>query len=206
MNTLHILHYLVQSGERALPWKLDTAARRIVLLKARTLNEVATMARVYPIMVVIADLTRWDDDARRAVAGIETATKGKQRPMVIGLLRFEPDREQRHELIAAGLDGAMNAEDPDRFLLWSIETLAHLSELSRFEQSRVDVKELALQTRQKLHDLSQPLSAIQGRLQLMAAKADPGDANTPALHEMVRLILEVSKQVMELQRLHRTYS
>lgn len=207
MNRPHIMHLIAQGGDRKLPWEFPSASGRVSMLKARNSGEAAAMLRAYPAVMVIADLTAWDADARQAIeqarAQIDAAPA---HPALIALLRFQPDAAQRAELIAAGADGLIHESDPERLILWQVEMLIHLSDLSRFEQSRMDVNELSRQTRIKLHDLSQPLSAVQGRLQLMAAKMKDDNPDAKAIRDLVRLIFEVTNQLMEIQRIHRAYS
>jgi signal transduction histidine kinase len=205
MSSEQILHFMVPDGDRPLPWELGLSRRRIVLLKARSPREAAAMGRAYPLMMILADLTTWDESCRKTLEELQNADEQRRRPPVVGLLRFDPTPEQRAELSAC-MDALVHESDPERALLWPIEMLKLIGELSQFEQSRLDVNQLAQQTRQMLHDLSQPLSALQGRLQLMAAKAAEDDPNAECLRDLVRLIFEVSRQVMELQRVHRVFT
>jgi signal transduction histidine kinase len=158
------------------------------------------------MMMIVADLAQWDDHAAEILAQLQALQVAQPRPALIGLLRFEPDPERRQALVHAPFDALIHESDPARFLEWPIETLQRLHELSHFEQSRMDVGQLADQTRKKLHDLSQPLSAVQGRLQLMAAKVNGAAPTAECLQELVRLIFDVSNHLMEIQRMHRTYS
>lgn len=206
MSNSHLLHFLVGGEDRPLPWPMDLTSLHIVLLRARNAGEARALVRAYPMMMMIADVDRWDEQAQPAIEEMRQISTNGSRPAMIAMLRFEPDRELRRTLERIGVDGVILHDDPERFIRWQIEMLAQLHALAAFEQARMDVSVLASQTRQKLHDLSQPLSAIQGRLQLMAAKADRDDPNSQCLHELVRLTFSVSHQVMEIQRIHRSYS
>jgi signal transduction histidine kinase len=202
----HLLHFIVQGDDRRLPWDVDLTKRRILQLKARSATDAQSLCSAYPMTMIVADLTSWSEEARDALAGLSFA-EGHRRPAVVGLLRFEATHEERREMGGAGLDALLHEQDSERAFLWPLEMLQLLGELSRFEQTRADVSQLANETRHKLHDLSQPLSAIQGRLQLMAAQANrSNDPNAQCLQDLVRLIFEVSRQLMEIQRLHRVYS
>jgi signal transduction histidine kinase len=203
---LHILHFVLGEGDRELPWELDLISRKIVLLKARRPGEATALARAYPLMMIVADLTQWDEHAAEILAQLQALQVALPRPALIGLLRFEPDSERRQALARTPFDALIRESDPARFLEWQIETLQRLHELNHFEQSRMDVNQLAQQTRKKLHDLSQPLSAVQGRLQLLAAKADGAAPNAECLQELVRLTFDVTNHLMEIQRIHRVYS
>jgi hypothetical protein len=62
---------------------------------------------------------------------------------------------------------------------------------------------LARATRPLLHNLCQPLSALQGRLQLLHAKCPADDPLKPTYESLVGLALEVSKILRQIQDLHR---
>lgn len=206
MNRPHVMHIIVQGNDRKLPWDLEKAASRVSILKARTPAEAGALIRAYPPVMLLADLQVWDAEARQCVEQVRAQIDPAAASPFIGVLRFEPDAAQRNELLEAGLDGLILESDPERLLLWQLDLLVNLRELSRFEQSKMDVNELSRQTRVKLHDLSQPLSAVQGRLQLLAAKVQDDNPDAKAIRDLVRLIFEVSGQLMEIQRIHRSYS
>jgi len=77
---------------------------------------------------------------------------------VLGLSGGPLSETHRDELAAAGLVDLLARDDPEQFIRWRVELLATLSDLRHFEQSRMNVSTLAIDTRTHLHDLSQPLS------------------------------------------------
>ena len=100
----------------------------------------------------------------------------------------------------------MMADEPQVFRIWQLEMLISLFNLSEYREKQINVADLADQTREGLHNLSQPLSAIQGRLQLLAAKAGPDDPNDEIYRELVKMVMEVSKHLMHLQQVQRNFS
>jgi signal transduction histidine kinase len=109
-------------------------------------------------------------------------------------------------LAEAGIDGLLGANDPTRFLLYQLDLLRRLAELKRFEGSQSGVQDLAKRTRETLHDLSQPLSAVQGRLQLMAAKCSNDDPNQQYYADLVRQVFEITNHVVKIQQIQRDAS
>jgi signal transduction histidine kinase len=203
----HLLRLSLSEQSRALDWESDLHARGIVLMRAGRLKEALSYARAYSLMAILIDIDR-DDSAMlesiRELGGIQPAEG--LRPPLIGLAQIDLTPGQRAELAQAGLQNIVSMEDPSRFLLYQLELLAALNELRAFEQSRLDVNKLAHSTRERLHELSQPLSAIQGRLQLLAARCPTDDPNAQTFKDMVRLVFDISHQVMEIHQIHRKFS
>jgi len=68
------------------------------------------------------------------------------------------------------------------------------------------VQRLANETRKKVHDLSQPLAALQGRLQILQSKTPAEDPQKEKIDLMVKLTFEIGRHLRELQEFHRQYS
>jgi signal transduction histidine kinase len=202
-----ILHLSLDGPLEALPWNVDFNARGIVMLKANSTREARSYFKAYPVLLVLVDLPQEETPEQ---AGMLTELAAQRDalapPPLLGLYAGELTAARRAALANCGVDDLICREDPERFLVWHVEMLLLLNELRRFEQTRLDVTALAKSTRDQLHDLSQPLSAVQGRLQLMAARCAEGDPNQQTFQDLVRLILDVSRHVMEIQQLHRKYS
>ncbi len=69
-----------------------------------------------------------------------------------------------------------------------------------------DIEKLSIETRKLLHDLSQPMAAILGRLQLLELKAGEGDPNAKAIHDLVRQASSANDLMRRIHDLHRAVS
>ncbi|MEN6626023.1 MAG: hypothetical protein ABFD69_07350 [Candidatus Sumerlaeia bacterium] len=203
----HYVLYAAQSeSSRDIPWPLDLASRGVVVMTARNHAQAIPYCRAYPLLALIVEIDTLDDAWREGFSRIRQAVPAENRPSLIGLLRGDLDAAGRAALSAEGLDGLVSASDPESFIVNQIETLTRLAELRQFEQTRMDVSQLANRTREQLHELSQPLSAIQGRLQLLAAVCPETDPSHKNLKELVQLSFKVSSHLAEMQQLHRKFS
>jgi hypothetical protein len=204
--THYILYVSPSSARETASWQADLPSRGVVSLRAATVGEALQYCRAYDLLAVFLELGALDHAARQDVCAIASSFPDKPRPPLLGVCTDHPSDAERLELAMAGLDDLILKADPDRFILWRLETLVTLSNLRRFEKARIDVAELAGRTRAHLHELSQPLSAVQGRLQLLAARCPADDPNAQTFQELVRLIFEVTQQVMQIQQVHRQFS
>jgi len=203
----YLLHVSLQGKPEPQPWQERLTERKVIVLRAASLREAVQYCRVYNLLMVLLEFEACSAAVQEAAATLAaTAPDGGQPSPVLGLSGAALSEGQRNALAAAGLVDLLARDDPEPFMRWRIELLATLSELRHFEQSRMNVSTLATDTRAHLHDLSQPLSAVQGRLQLMAAQCPPDDPNAAMFQELVRLIFEVSRQVMAIHQLHRQFS
>ncbi len=202
----HYVLYVSQDGSESAPWPLDLSARGIVVLHTRSPEQALPFCRAYPLLMVLLEIKALDETWSERFGRLRAAIPPQNRPALVGVAHVPLESAERAALAAEGLDGVVMAHDPESFLVRQLDTLVRLAELSVFEQSRAEVAQLSLRTREHLHELSQPLSAIQGRLQLLAARATDADPNARNLQELVQLSFKVSSFVMELQQLHRKYS
>ena len=204
--THHLLYASTRGLPALLPWQMNLSSRGIVVLRAGRIEEALPYCATYAMMMILLDIKHPDEEILEAVARLKNAIDAGYHAPLIGLCHVAPSDAERAALAAAGLDDVIVKNDPPRFIMWRLEMLAALGELRHFEQSRMDVANLALKTREHLHDLSQPLSAVQGRLQLMAARLPEGDPSAQQFNELVKLIFEVSQHVVEIHQIHRQYS
>lgn len=203
----HLLHLKLSQTNGQIPWPVDLTSLNIVVLEAKSPKEAQTYIRAYDLMTLLVELDSGDDEACACLRDLNQMLADKQSTCaLVGLAAAPLTANQRQALAESGLSLLLTRDDPIQFLLWHIDMLRRLCELSQFEKTRMDVGSLASQTRKRLHDISQPLSALQGRLQLMASKCDQQDPNAAYLNEMVKLIFEVSRQLMEIQQMHRIIS
>lgn len=192
---------------RLLPWQNNLFSRGIVVLPVRTLADAIRTCKVYNALMILLQIPQLEpviDEISQSLAAWDAAEGF--RPPVVGLMPSRPGPEDLARLAQAGVADLIDGNDPESFILWRLDLLHRLNELKRFEQGRMDVAELSRQTRIYLHDLSQPLSAVQGRLQLIATKCPPDDPNAAMFHELVRLAFEITHQLMQIQQLHRQFS
>jgi signal transduction histidine kinase len=202
----HILHVGLKPENSGLPWNLDLTSRNVVIYQVTSVREAVHFRRAYSLMMVLIDIHDCGEETVEAVSSIASTSSSQGCGPLVGLLYGEPSAEERGRLAKAGLDHAISRLDPERFLLHHLTTLIDLTELRQFEQARMDVNALALRTRECLHDLSQPLSAVQGRLQLLASRCPQDDPNCKCLNDLVQLIMQVSQQVGEIHQIHRKFS
>ncbi|MCL5270815.1 MAG: hypothetical protein M1457_09770 [bacterium] len=208
-----MIHYMLYvspqtRGQGELPWNGDLTNRGVVVLRAAALDDIAHYCRSHTLLLVLVDLTgaaveEMIDFARR-VRNLLQETQ--PHAILLGLAAENVSHELRRRLADAGMRDLVSREDPEEFLFWRLELFTRLAELEQFEQSRFDVARLAHETRERLHELSQPLSAVQGRLQLIALRASPEDPNYQHLQDMVRMMFEVSQSIMSIHQIHRRYS
>lgn len=196
-----------------LPWDVDFPGRGIVLLRAHHGNEALAYTRAYELMLLIIDLrgvAEADgvgfDAACEVIAQLHAVPREGLPALLVGLTDAPLSVAERARLADVGLSDLLHHDDPAAFLVSRLEQMLLLRELQQFQRTRMDVGILAQKTRESLHDLSQPLSALQGRLQLMAVKLPADDPQAKVMQELVRLIFEVSQHVIEIQQLHRTVS
>lgn len=202
----HYVLYVSQTDSTAPAWPLDLSSRGVVTLNATSMQQAVPYCRAYPLMLLLIEIENYDDAWREGFARIREAMNGTGKTRLIGVQRGELSDSERAMLAENGLEGLVSARDPDCFVIELIELLKRLEELSQFEQTRIDVGQLAKNTREQLHELTQPLSAIQGRLQLLAAMCPPTDPNSKNLNELVQLSFKVSNFLSQMQQFHRKYS
>lgn len=202
----YLLHVSPSLERKLPPWHSDLFKRSIVVLSVRSFAEALQYCKVYSVMMIMLEIEDLDGELAQLSAALAEVDPQVARPPLVGIMAARPGAEDLTRLAEVGIVDLVTAEDPEPFILWRLELLHQLHELERFEKSRMDVGELARRTRIILHDMSQPLSAVQGRLQLIAAKCPAGDPNHQTYHDLVRLAFDVTHQLMEIQQLHRQFS
>jgi nitrogen-specific signal transduction histidine kinase len=91
-------------------------------------------------------------------------------------------------------------------LLEPLLTRRTLLELQTLSSDGATARNLAGETRRLLHDLSQPLSALQGRAQMLDMKCSPDDPNRKSIQDLAEQSRRAVKLLAELQELQRKYS
>ncbi len=202
----HYVLYVSQDESVGPAWPLDLASRGVVVLTASNMRQAVAYCRAYPLMLALIEIGSYDEAWREGLARIREAFAENSRPRLVGVQSGELTDAERAALAENGLDGLVSRRDPERFVVDTIELLQRLEELGQFEQTRMDVGQLAKSTREQLHELTQPLSAIQGRLQLLAATCPPDDPNAKNLNDLVQLSFKVSNFLAQMQQFHRKFS
>ena len=202
----YILFVTPQAEPSTLPWQDELTNRHIVLLNADSAKQAVLFQKAYTFMMILIEIVHVDDHLLETVRIIREAESEATRLPILGLSHAPLNAQERSTLAQAGFNDVAGWNDPPDFMLWRVDMLAALGELRCFEQTRVDVTSLAHETRHRLHSLSQPLSAVQGRLQLMAARSNDKDPEAPDYQDLVTLIFAVSNEVLEIQQIHRKYS
>lgn len=202
----HYVLYVSQNEAGGPAWPLDLASRGVVVLTATNMAQAVPYCRAYPLMLLLVEIENYDDAWRAAFARIRGVIAEESHTRLIGVQHGELSDSERASLAENGIDGLVSIRDPECFVIDTIELLKRLAELSEFEQTRMDVGQLATKTREQLHELTQPLSAIQGRLQLLAAMCPPTDPNSKNLNELVQLSFKVSNFLSQMQQFNRKFS
>ncbi len=176
------------------PILVEATSRAVAMLRAD--DESETVGVLTEIEAGEADL--------QAVEELRAAACRAEFPL-IGLAVEPTPPALALRLASAGLTSLLSIGAPLPFGLAPIRCYAALAGLKRLEAAGAESRLLAVQTRKLLHELSQPLSALQGRLQLMHAKLDAAEPLRGRVGELADLALETSKLLRELQELHRRY-
>lgn len=201
-----VLSVELNDNQACPPWLESLSGRGIAVYRAGRLAEAVAYCKTYPLVMAVIRVHQVDQPTIEAVSAIAEGIPTERSFPLVGLHEGELTTPERDQLAQAGLSGLASAADPERFITWQIDTLAALADLRRFEQARTDVGELAHRTRERMHDLNQPIAAIQGRLQLMAARAPDGDANARTFRDLLEQVDRITRIVDEIQQLHRDHS
>jgi signal transduction histidine kinase len=187
------------------PWEKSLAQSEFHVLHAQNVNQVVFYKKSYPLVGVIVDMRQDLNERMKLLRKVAAAPPIDSMPL-FGALDDEPGEIETIKLAEAGLTGILTPHTPPSFLLHQLKLYQRLRELMLYEQTAMDVKKLALQTRSLIHEMSQPLSALQGRLQLLAARCADNDPKKVAYKDLVELVMEATKYLRELQDLHHKFS
>lgn len=202
----YLLHATLNGEPPIFPWDLDLTGRNIVLIHASRVEDAIHYLNNSPMILTLLEVAGVEEATLDSVRRIISASRNGSSPPILALGAKPLTNTERRRLAQAGVHQCACRTDPPDFLGSYLHLLTQLWELRKFEQARMNVGALAERTRVHLHDLSQPLAALQGRLQLLAAKCDEGDPNSTHYQELVQLTFQVSEQIMEIHELHRQYS
>lgn len=200
------LVYITADGESALnpAWEEALHDHKFQVFRVPGVKQAMTYAGQYALAGILVDCRARDDRFLSDVRELGEFAAEKRLPL-LGVVESSPSEDEEAGLAEAGLCGLIATRSPAEFLLHYLTTASALLSLLSFEAEQATARKLALESRQIMHDLSQPLSALQGRLQLFASKCDESDPMKETYRSLVLLVTGVSKSLRELQELHRRY-
>lgn len=202
------LVYLTQSSSAAAdatPWEKQLIEEGFIFLRAADSSQAIAYARTYPLAGVLLDAELIGGGAAELISRLAERSVAAA-PPVIGVLPDEASNGDLAALAEAGFHHFVTPDTPPVFLAYLLKTCQALQDLKSFEQTGMDARSLATESRKLLHDLSQPLAVLQGRLQLMASKTDDSDPRKETFKTMMQMLGETTRYLRELQELQRKYS
>lgn len=202
----HVLHFMKSANGAGLPsWEKALMERELVVLRVRTLDQAKFYVKSYPLLAVIIDLEGEADAISREIAEIVAAENGKGMP-ILGLHARPFSQDEQARFGAAGLSVLLDTNFPSQFLAFQLESLRAARGCGSGGAAASGAQNLADEGRQLLHDVSQPLAALQGRLQILDSKIAEDDPLKKSVHDMAGLAVMVSDRLRELHDLHRRHS
>lgn len=203
----HILYLIPDPNADNLPqaWRAELDSGEFDFLPVHSPKQAVLYAANYPVAGLLVDLDACGDRAGEWVASVreDERTNGLA---IYGVSGKTPSSEEFEALVGLGFSNVFSRESPARFLAHQLETSRDLQKLRKFEQTGLDVNDLSGQTRKLLHDMSQPLSALQGQLQILQMRCgDKESAEYQKLSGLVELCMEVSRMLYATQELQRKF-
>jgi signal transduction histidine kinase len=199
--------YFAESADTSHGWQRRLAELGFQVLRCRDEGRAVRFARMGDVAGVIVEAGMQSSSPETLCALVRRlrATPETASAPIIALFAGMEGLEHVADLTEAGISGVHLRGLPERFLVEPLKASRSLMELEGFRSTGMDVRTLANETRRLIHELSQPLAALQGRLQIMALKMPEGDPMREPIELMVKLVLEVSARLRDLQELQRKY-
>jgi len=120
-------------------------------------------------------------------------------PPLIGLSAVQLSAQDQKILAWAGLNVLMLPGMPDEFLIYQLMVQEQLRESRMSHKFGEQRKGLAMEIRHQIHEISQPLTALQGRLDVQEVRTPDGDPMKSLYTELVDLVVQVTDKFVELQ-------
>lgn len=205
--TRHVI-YLNPSQSEATEepaWRRALGESDFSVLRTTTPEQAISYIKNYPITGVLIDLDgepEWSAEALGKIAGLEET----RRMPLLGVTERTLGADEQAGLSEAGYRGLVSPATAPSFLIFQLESFQTINDLKRFEETGMTAKTLAHETRKLIHDLSQPLSALQGRLQLLSAKCPDDDPLKERYASLVEMVIEVARHTREIQQVSRKYT
>lgn len=203
-------HLVFRTGQgkdsgAAFHWEQALIDSDFVLLRAGALEQAVAIVKSHPVIAVLIDLDLPDDEVSRCIIQISEVIPRNTLPL-LGMASRPISENELTKWAQDGLTGLIGPATPSNFLLAHLASSQIIEELRIFEETAIGVRSLAAESRSLIHTLAQPLSALQGRLQLTLSQCPPGDPLRKPYENLVKLAIEVTKSLHELQELHRKFS
>lgn len=125
---------------------------------------------------------------------------------LIGLSPRGAPADEQEKFAEAGFACVLSDDAPNTFLLNQFQTAQKLQNLHQLEETGMSIQTMASEARHLLHELSQPLATIQGRLQLLAMQATDNEVFKKHCDDLVGVTMAANTRLAELQQLIRKYS
>lgn len=209
--TPFVLH-ISESGETepSPPWRDAVVAAGIEIQRVPGAAPAVALLRNHTPLAVL--LCMKEGAARSLEVLRELRASNLPLPPVIGICTGLPDSEAQTRLVAEGMGLFLHAFSPPAIL---VGQLALHRSVGRRNGSAaagdgeaaggggpVD-REVSIRARKLIHDLSQPLAAIQGRLEILGIKASADDPMKPVYTRLVGMCAQAAETVQSLREIHR---
>ncbi len=201
-----VLYYAESSGTSD-GWKHRLEEQGYEVLRTSDAGQLLIFARAHSSVGIILEASMTQDSIED-LSGLVHRLRGEPATVAVPIVAMFAGIEafrQITELAEAGLTGFYLRGMPETMLLHYLNSGEAAKALNDLGQADMSVQKLATETRKKIHDLSQPLAALQGRLQILQSKTDQDDPQKDKIELMVKLIFEISGHLRELQEFHRQY-
>lgn len=205
--SMHVLYY-TESADDSEGWQQRLALHGYDTWRTSEADQLVLLARSRPVVGVLLE-TSLREASLEPLAGLIRRLREEpslEPAPIIALFDGVDALPHAAELAEAGLTGFHLRGMPESLLLHHLAGGRSMQSLRALESSGMSVERLAGETRQKIHDLSQPLAALQGRLQILQSRTPPDDPQKDKIDLMVKLTMEIGLQLRELQELHRKFS
>lgn len=200
--------YLAESAETSDGWQRRLREQGFEVLRTTDREQLALYARSHSAVGIILDASM-NRNSSDELVGLVTRLRGEPTTADLPIIAMFAGIEAFGHvsvLAEAGISGFYLRGMPETLLLQYLHSGLALQNMKSLDESGMTVQKLANETRQKIHDLSQPLAALQGRLQILQSKTAPDDPQKVKIDLMVKLTFEIGTHLRDLQEFHRQFS
>lgn len=161
--------------------------------------------RSHPLAGVLIDLDSNESDSISFAMKARDSDRLDGAPLVGLSPSGEPPGDQE-KFAEAGFSCILGEDAPKAFFLHQFGMAQKLQSLRRLEETGMNVQTMATEARHLLHELSQPLATIQGRLQLLSMQATDNEVFKKHCDDLAGVTMAANTRLAELQQLIRKYS
>lgn len=200
--------YLAESAETSDGWQRRLREEGFEVLRTTDPEQLTLYAKSRPAVGVILDaaMNRISSEDLVGLIGRLREEPSTSKLPIIAMFAGLEAFGQVTPLAEAGITGFYLRGMPEALLLHFLHSSMAMQSLAAMEETGMTVGKLANETRQKIHDISQPLAALQGRLQILQSKTPADNPQKDKIDLMVKLTFEIGTQLRDLQELHRNHS